>query len=134
MKHKTWLLDGLVHSAPGIIELNGSQLTLTLIGSGTFGDNQCSKYLSEPGAYEVLQKENLIVFNVKMSEIKDSKFPWYSFGAGCRLEIDNNIYKLSFVQPQNTKFPTNRLGDIGGDLQEGARFGNKLKKLLKEYR
>ena len=132
MIHKTWLLDGLIHSAPGVITLNGNRLSFVLVGPGTFGERHLTKYFSSASAYEELLSQNMTLFDVEVSEIKKAKFPWYSFGAGCNLEINEVQYKLSFVEPQNTKFPTNRLDSIGGDLAEGANFGKILKSKIQE--
>lgn len=63
-------------------------------------------------------------------------------GAKFMVEGQTQELHLSFVQPQNTKFPYHRLGgeltqiaaalEASDDLKNGREFGNGLKKIIQK--
>jgi hypothetical protein len=73
MKTPAWLLKGLFHSTPGVLELKGNTLTFTSEG----GERAFSAPLSAP---------------------PDIQFPWYYFGAGLILTVEGKRYRISFIE------------------------------------
>ena len=75
---------------------------------------------------------------VKVFDIsrQDARFesPWYMFSGGGVLSFSGQAYKLSFMQPQNTKFPYQRLGIIResdfADFSDGRKFGKRFRSYM----
>ena len=131
---KTWLLQGIFHSAPGYIEINGDQVSFTLIDTGTFGKNKLNGLLNNNEAFECIANgEAVKVFDISR---QDARFesPWYMFSGGGVLSFSGQGYKLSFMQPQNTKFPYKRLGIIResdfADFSDGRKFGKRFRSYM----
>ena len=131
---KTWLLQGIFHSAPGYIEINGDQVSFTLIDTGTFGKNKLNGLLNNNEAFECIDNgEAVKVFDISR---QDARFesPWYMFSGGGVLSFSGQAYKLSFMQPQNTKFPYQRLGIIResdfADFSDGRKFGKRFRSYM----
>lgn len=145
--HKTWLLDGFFHSAPGFITIEGNKFSFSLVDTGTFSKQRLNKfepYKNLSDTFEKLRQEEVIeIININFNSIS-TKFPWYNFMGGAVLTFEGFDQKmqLSFMQPQNTKFPYHRIDnalvqlmaiDEGvNDLKAGRAFGNKLKETLIE--
>ena len=143
--HKTWLLDGFFHSAPGFITLDGNTLSYSLVDTGTFSRKRMNKFEgfnSLKNTFEKLRNEEVVeIFNAPLNNI-EAKFPWYNFMGGAVLNIDNHEQKiqLSFMQPQNTKFPYHKidnslvqmmaLKDGVDDMKAGRAFGKRLQEIL----
>ena len=128
---KTWLLEGIFHSAPGYIEINGDIISFTLIDTGTFSKRKLNALLNSNDAFErIANNEPVNVFKVSRT---DARFetPWYMFSGGGVLSFSGKKYKLSFMQPQNTKFPYQRLGIIResdfADFTDGREFGKRFR-------
>ncbi len=146
--HKTWLLDGWFHSAPGFITIDRGQFTFSLVDTGTFSAKRLQKFesfklISE--TFKKLRSEEVVeIINIPLTRIS-AKFPWYSMHGGAILYIEGFDQKvqLSFMQPQNTKFPYHKIdnsllqlmavGDTANDMKKGRVFGKKFEKALKDY-
>lgn len=143
--HKTWLLDGFFHSAPGFITIEGSTFSFSLVDTGTFSEKRLNKFESYQGldaSFDKLRNEEVVeIINIDFSQIS-AKFPWYNFVGGAVLHFEgfNQKMQLSFLQPQNTKFPYHRIdepivqlmaaNESVGDMKAGRTFGKKLQELL----
>ncbi len=58
--HKTWLLDGIFHSAPGYIEIDNSMFSFSLVGRGTFSEKKLldlEAYSNTESSIDFLKKE-----------------------------------------------------------------------------
>lgn len=146
--HKTWLLDGFFHSAPGFIIIDGSSFSFSLVDTGTFSKKRLNKFESYKGleaSYQKLRNEQVIeIINIDLKNI-NATFPWYNFKGGAVLRFNDFDQKmqLSFMQPQNTKFPYHRIEDplvqmmttkeSLDDLNAGRAFGKKLQEILTQY-
>jgi len=143
--HKTWLLDGFFHSAPGFVTLEGHTLSFSLVDTGTFSNKRLTKfeaYKNLDDTFEKLRKEEVIELIRGDLEDISIKFPWYNFMGGAVLTFKGFEQKmqLSFMQPQNTKFPYHRIDnslvqimaveDGLDDLKAGRAFGRKLQGIL----
>ena len=133
---KTWLLQGIFHSAPGYIEIDGDQVSFTLIDTGTFGKNKLNELLNNNEAFACIASgETVKVFEVSR---QDAQFesPWYMFSGGGVLSFSGQAYKLSFMQPQNNKFPYQRLGVIResdfADFSDGRKFGKRFQLFIED--
>lgn len=143
--HKTWLLDGIFHSAPGFVTIENNIFSFSLVDTGTFSKKRLNKfesYKNLESSFEKLRNEEVIeILSVPLTDIT-AKFPWYNFMGGAVLNFKGQEQKmhLSFMQPQNTKFPYHKLdhslvqimaiNDGLDDLQKGRQFGKEFKKLL----
>lgn len=134
LKHKTWLLKGFYHSAPGVLEVTDQEVYFTLLDRGTFTKKQLNSLLEDEQACRKLEKEeNILVFKWSLS---NSKFrsPWYMMSGGGMISFQDKEYKLSFMQPQNTKFPYHKLGILRKedleDFSDGRAFGKKMKEFF----
>ncbi len=142
--HKTWLLKGFVHSAPGYTLIENEHISFVLLDTGTFSEKGIREIAAQHDVSDLYEKltndQPTELFRVNLAQIEQFNFPWYSFGNGATLRIEGLDVKLSFVQPQNTKFPFDKLdgiiGDareileIGKDLKQGSTFGKYLRGLL----
>lgn len=143
--HKTWLLDGFFHSAPGLICIEDNKFKFSLVGTGTFSKSRLNKFECYKGlshSFEKLADEQVV--DLMYIDLKDIviKFPWYNFMGGAVLNFKGHEQKLqlSFMQPQNTKFPYHKLDNSLAqllaiesgvdDLQAGRAFGKRLKSIL----
>lgn len=68
-----WLLVGMTRSLPGILKFENGRLNFT-------NDEQGK------------------IFDVSLAEISKVNFPWHYFGAGLKLKVDGNEYRLSFIE------------------------------------
>ncbi|MDG6097545.1 hypothetical protein EXU34_08820 [Alteromonas sp. ZYF713] len=129
--YKTWLLQGIFHSAPGYIEINGDIVSFTLIDTGTFSERKFNALLNNNDAFDrITNNETFNVFKVSRADARFES-PWYMFSGGGVLSFSDKEYKLSFMQPQNTKFPYQRLGVIREsdftDFTDGRKFGKRFR-------
>ncbi len=115
-----WLLKGITGSVPGVLELHAGRLAFT----------------SEEGR----------VFECPLEVLRDAKFPWYYFGGGVKLTVNNERYRLSFVRPNDASdVPGRLLARAGGpasalglltvgrkimDIGEGRTAGKAWKAVL----
>ncbi|MBD2859213.1 hypothetical protein IB286_09360 [Spongiibacter sp. KMU-158] len=130
MIFKTWLLNGLFHSAPGYLSIEGDEISFTLIDTGTFGRKKLDLVVGKKGAFEQISEGR--EFEVFRTQRSGANFhsPWYMFMGGGVLTLGNGTHKLSFMQPQNTKFPYQRLGIIREsditDFKDGRELGKRF--------
>lgn len=130
MIFKAWLLNGLFHSAPGYLSIEGDEIAFSLIDTGTFGKKKLDSMVDKEGAFEEISEgQNIEVFRTKRSNANFYS-PWYMFMGGGVLRLPNGTHKLSFMQPQNTKFPYQRLGIIREsditDFKDGRELGKRF--------
>lgn len=131
---KTWLLQGIFHSAPGYLEIEDDNVSFTLIDTGTFGKRKLNTLLNDDNAFDRITKGDAVkVFSVTRADAQFES-PWYMFSGGGVLSFSGREYKLSFMQPQNTKFPYQRLGIIREsdftDFADGREFGKRFKSFI----
>ena len=143
---EVWLLSGLFHSLPGILALEDGKLIFTAIGTGTFWDSGLKKIEKRSGAknfYSLLKHDKPAqLFNVELSEIQKTTFPLIYFSAGAHITFNNEKYRLSFIEPNNTKMPIfnrsqydaviKRSVEIIQDIGHSRKVGKKWKSLLTE--
>lgn len=138
---KAWLLDGPIHSCPGILHLASGRLTYLVLGSGTFSDKGIKKLLVRHGKpQDTPLAYPLELFCHEVSEITRFHVPWYYFGAGGKFEFNEARARFSFVRPQNTVEPTyyseafmKYMGGAGQgevNIGEGRKVGKQWKALL----
>ena len=138
---KAWLLDGPIHSCPGILHLASGRLTYLVLEQGTFSDKGMKKQLARHGKPDDTELDYpLELFSHATSDMTRFHVPWYYFGAGCKLAFDETRVRFSFVRPQNTVEPTyyseafmKYMGGAGQEevnLVEGRRVGKQWKSLL----
>ncbi len=95
LRTPAWLLKGLTRSEPGVLELDNGRLAFT----------------TEQGR----------VFQAPLEDVRDITFPWYYFGGGAKLTVNNTRYRVSFVRPNDASdVPSRLLAGAGG---AGAALG-----------
>lgn len=139
---KAWLLDGPIHSLPGILHLENNQLSYLILEQGTFSDSRLAELLQSNGVS--VPKDDITLpielFSLKKETLSRFHIPWYYFGAGGKLEVDKRSFRFSFVRPQNTVEPTyysesfmqwrGGKGQEEVNLLEGKASGKRWKSLL----
>lgn len=104
---KAWLLDGLIHSCPGILHLKSGRLSYLILEQGTFSDKGMRNQLTRQGKPADTELDYpLELFSFPTTDITRFHVPWYYFGAGCKLAFNETQVRFSFVRPQNTVEPT----------------------------
>lgn len=95
----TWRLYGITGSVPGVLVLSGGRLTLAV--------------------------EDGRGFDASLSEVRDVIFPWYYFGAGMKVTVSGECYRLSFAEPNGQRDPDLRsdgaLGGVGAKALRAAK-------------
>lgn len=143
--HKTWLLDGIFHSAPGFITIDQGKFSFSLVDTGTFSKQRLTKFESFSGltdSFEKLRNEEVVEIVAADLTNVAADFPWYNFMGGAYFwfgDSDQRLH-LSFMQPQNTKFPYHRVDNAlvqlmavnegVNDMTAGRAFGKELQQLL----
>jgi len=139
---KVWLLSGLIDSAPGVLEVREGVVRVTLVDFGTFSKKRLDEFGITFGMESLslrLEKGPVEFFQTDFKGEDELKFPWYYFGGGAVAHIGKKKLRLSFAQPQNTKFPVHKLshshlkvaslGEAAGELKHAVALGKELKKL-----
>ncbi|MDQ8186861.1 hypothetical protein [Pelagicoccus sp. SDUM812002] len=105
---KAWLLEGPIHSIPGILHLEDRTLSYLILESGTFSESKLKSLLESHGAgtSEGDSKYPIQLFSISLDEVNTFHIPWYYFGAGGKLSFAKHELRFSFVKPQNTVEPT----------------------------
>lgn len=143
---EVWLLSGLFNSLPGLLALEGERLIFTAIGTGTFWDSGLKKIEKKSGTknfFSLLKDDKPAqLFSVELSEIQKTTFPLIYFSAGAHITFNNEKYRLSFIEPNNTKMPIfnknqydaviKRSVEIIQDIGHSRKVGKKWKVLLTE--
>lgn len=139
---KAWLLDGPIHSLPGILHLENGKLSYLVLDHGTFSDSKLSSLLESHGSSMPSDdsKFPIQLFSVSLDTINPFHIPWYYFGAGGKLSFANHQLRFSFVKPQNTVEPSyysesfmqwrGGRGQEEVNILEGKASGKKWKVLL----
>lgn len=139
---KAWLLDGPIHSLPGILHLEDRKLSYLILEQGTFSDTRLEELLEAHGATAPERESNFPtqLFTASLDTISQFHIPWYYFGAGGKLSFAKHQLRFSFVKPQNTVEPTYYSESLmqwrGGEGQkevnipEGKTSGKRWKELL----
>lgn len=100
-----WRLSGLTGSSPGYLSYVDDVVRLQI----------------EDDAEELQT-----LFEVPKSQVVDVNWPAMQFSGGCSFHVDGEKYRLSFLQPQNTRMP-NAIGAVGGVASiSGGRKAGKL--------
>ena len=110
MDSPVWRLHGLVASEPGWMAYNNGTVALTLEGD---------------------DGSPVEVFSVPVGEIEDVKFPKAQMSGGCNFVVAGEKYKISFLQPQNTRLP-GAYGAVQGasSIPAGRKSGKAWKAIL----
>ncbi len=109
-KSKVWILSGVTGSDPALLSHEGGYVTLS-----RFNDDD----------------QPVPAFSVQVAEVSDVKFPAYQFSGGCTFVAEGQKYRISFVQPQNTKLPTYYDQFTGAaSIGTGRKAGKAWKKTL----
>lgn len=139
---KAWLLDGPIHSIPGILHLEDRQLSYLILEPGTFSESKLTSLLESHGAAhsEGDSKYPIQLFSVPLDTINQFHIPWYYFGAGGKLTFGKHQLRFAFVKPQNTVEPTyysesfmewrGGKGQEEVNILEGKESGRRWKQLL----
>ncbi|MDQ8179779.1 hypothetical protein [Pelagicoccus sp. SDUM812005] len=139
---KAWLLDGPIHSLPGILHLENRTLSYLILEQGTFSEAQLASLLESHGTRPAsnASKFPIQLFSVSLDTINRFHIPWYYFGAGGKLSFAKHEIRFSFVKPQNTVEPTyysesfmewrGGKGQEEVNILEGKASGKRWKELL----
>lgn len=140
---EAWLLVGFYHSLPGVLALKNGKLTFTATSSGTFGNKGLLKIEQKSGvkdfALSLTRNQPTKLFSVELSGIQKVNYPWIYFSAGANITLNDQKYRLSFIQPNNTVMPVlsksdysfvyGRTVDIVQDISGARKVGKKWKSL-----
>lgn len=105
-----WRLHGATGSEPGVL---------------TYADGSAHLQIEDhAGALNT-------AFQVPLSDIVDVKWPRLQFSAGCSFSVGEEKFRLSFVQPQNTRAP-HAAGAVAGvgSIGKGRAAGKTWRGLL----
>ncbi|MDN5855583.1 MAG: hypothetical protein L0K86_22620 [Actinomycetia bacterium] len=108
LNSRAWLLMGLTGSTPGTLRLDaGDRLSFTADGRGALTRGQLRKLERRSGRTGLADRLRggaaEVVLDVPRKEIGDVRFPWYCFGAGMRFTVDGAVFRLSLLEPANTR-------------------------------
>lgn len=121
---EAWLISGLFNSLPGILTLEDGKLIFTAIGTGTYWDRGLTKLEEKSGTknFSSLLKRGkpALLFSVELSEIEKVTFPAIYFSAGAHITFNHKKFRLSFIEPNNTKLP----------ILDRSRYDQVLKKTV----
>jgi hypothetical protein len=95
----------------------------------------------QPGLADRLERgEDVQIFDVPLQQITQVVFPWYYFSGGAIVVVGSVRYRLSFLEPQNAKWPEPRTHDVikaavkvaelCGEIAEGRDAGKAWKTAL----
>ena len=122
---KAWLLNGLFHSAPGYLSIEGDEIAFSLIDTGTFGKKKLDLMVDKEGAFEEISEgQNIEVFRTQRSNANFHS-PWYMFMGGGVLKLPNGTHKLSFMQlnrHQSSRYSPASRGAASQTLQVTAGY------------
>lgn len=121
---KAWLLDGPIHSLPGLLNWDGRSLSFIAYGSGTYSKKGLTECVLSHGqaaeiAEQIWAEEPNTVFTLGPNSLSNYKFPWYYFKKGVKLDHQGRELRISFIQPQNTKLPPRLVGLVASELLAG---------------
>ncbi|GAB2867516.1 hypothetical protein GCM10022221_80440 [Actinocorallia aurea] len=128
-----WLIMGSTGSAPGVLRLANGRLAFDAHGRGalTLGQLRTLEQRGNaPGLARHLGDGGVAaLFDGPASQVK---FPWYYFGGGMKLTVGGSPYRFSFLQPQNTRLPSELydLPGISGEISSGRAAGRAWRTAL----
>jgi hypothetical protein len=124
-----WLLMGLTGSAPGLLQLAAGRLSFTAQGRGALTTGQLrrlAELAGQPGLADELDAgRSAVVFDAPLDAVANVHFPWYYFGGGMKLIVAGRAYRFSFLQPQNTRLPTDADAILGAAGIPAGRASGK---------
>jgi hypothetical protein len=132
VKTNAWLMRGIGNLA-GELALKDSRLSFTtLAGYGQLLSYQlrCLEQETNQAGLEgkVNRGESTTVFDVALSGITATVFPWYYLSGGVQLTMGGITYKFLFAAPSNSKIRTERdLSEAFGMLGEHLEGRRALK-------
>ncbi len=141
---EVWLISGLFNSLPGILTLSNGKLVFTALGAGTYWESGLKKIEKKSGAKDfcasLKRNKTVKLFSVGLSAIQKVTFPFIYFSAGAHITFNNEKYRLSFIEPNNTKMPVLNRSQYDGvvktsveiiqDIGHARKVGKKWKLLL----
>ncbi|MCB1105219.1 MAG: hypothetical protein H7A44_02725 [Opitutaceae bacterium] len=140
---KAWLLDGPIDSLPGVLRLADNRLSYLVLETGTFPAGKLRQLFTAQGRATAGDDPAppVELFDLRLADLRAARFPWYYFGGGMKLDLGQGApLRLSFLQPQNTRWPTAWNDDlrqwVGGDdgpevaVAEGKAAGQRWRELL----
>ena len=141
---EVWLISGIFHSLPGLLTLKETQLTFTALGPGTYWDGGLRKIEKKANAkdfFDLLKRDQPVqLFSIDLNEIKKITFPFIYFSTGTHLTFRNERFRLSFIEPNNTKMPVidrsrydrviNATVEIAQDIKHARIIGKRWRALL----
>jgi len=121
LRTPVWLLMGLTRSVPAALQVAGDRIMLAT--------SSCP------------------LFDVRLQQIRDVRYPWWWFGGGVKLMVGRRPYRISFVRPNDgsdavTRLVASRLAAAGGpaalqhaasklrDVRHGRAMGRAWRALL----
>ncbi len=141
---EVWLISGLFHSLPGVLTLRETQLIFTALGPGTYWDGglrRIEKKANAENFFDLLKRDQPAqLFSIDLSEIQKITFPFIYFSTGTHITFRNERYRLSFIEPNNTKMPVidrsrydrviNATVEIAQDIKHSRTIGKRWRALL----
>ena len=132
---EAWLLSGIINSLPGILSLKNNKLIFTAHGTGTFWASRLKKLEKKSGVSNLpsflKQNKPVQLFNVEVGEIQKLNFPAIYFSTGVNIKLKNEKYRLSFIEPNNTKVRYyDENVEIIQDIRQSIKIGKTWKSLL----
>lgn len=104
LRTPAWYLIGLTRSLPGALQLAGSRLTLAT--------------------------EFTPLFDEPLSAVERVSWPWWYFGGGCKVRVEGDGYRLSFVRPNGAMDTSTRVViSEAGPAGAGAALDYTLAKM-----
>lgn len=104
---EAWLLMGLTGSSQGIMKLEKGNLSFSIYGRGNLSFwhlRELKKMMAVKDLIKKLKADKIVeLFKVPLKKVKVS-YPWYYFGGGCMISIEDIKIKISFMKPANTEF------------------------------
>ncbi len=82
-------------------------LSYLILDPGTFSDDRLAKLLEKNGVTPADTEPTFPIqlFSIHKDLITRFRIPWYYFGGGSHLLLDNRTFPFSFTRPQNTVEP-----------------------------
>ena len=137
LQTRVWWLMGLTGSSEGILTLQDGYLSLEVFGIGAFSKGHLKaikKMQLAPIVAEALAAdESVEVFKVPLKAVKKFHFPWYYFGGGMKIMLQGQVYKISFLPPQNTVASDRVTAAFDGleNIPKGRQVGRLWKDIAK---
>ena len=111
MTSEVWRLTGVTGSSPGVLTLEDGVVSLLVEDSN-----------------ENLQQQ----FSLPIDQVSAVKWPKLQMSGGCSLEVGGEKYRISFLQPQNTRPLASSYSAVAGvaSISGGRSAGKAWKAVL----